>query len=297
MRKARRVFLGNSLTTNLLAREDDVIIDFWEGGSDLYGWSLGSSCLDRIPVFLRRSCCQQLFGSNLRDVDVEIVIEGFEANVAEKLGDISRSFIGFSGKVLVPEHPVCAYYRRLLTKSRATRVFSPISKVSLQSKHVKTYHYEVEYEELVNTLPLHYFLSKSGLNKLVDYLEYSSAHALLVISDTKLGEYTKVLVGHKGHSLGYVVSYGKHPLGRLIYAFIPIGRGSLKAELASQAVVELKRLKLIEGPVRLVRPFFIKYFRMEGDVGGVQRVLKDYGVILAGRYGRWLDVTLCDICP
>ncbi|MEM4491265.1 MAG: hypothetical protein QXR49_02145 [Sulfolobales archaeon] len=297
MRKARRVFLGNSLTANLLAREDDVIVDFWEGGSDLYGWSLGSTCLDRVPIFLRRSCCHQLFGNALRDVDVEVVIEGFEDIVVEKLGDISRSFIGFSGRMLTPEYPVCTYYRKLLSKSKSTKVFSPIAKVSLQSKCVKTYHYEVEYEELVNTLPLYYLLSKSGLSELASHLTYSSAYALLIISNTKLGEYTKILIGHKGYSLGYVVVYGKHPLGKLIYAFAPLEKDLLKAELTNQAVVELKRLKLIEGPIKLMRSFFIKYFKMGGDTSEVRRALKNYGVTLAGRYGSWTDISLCDICP
>ncbi|MEM1622660.1 MAG: hypothetical protein QW543_00785 [Sulfolobales archaeon] len=297
MRRAKRVFLGNSLTANLLAREGDVIVDFWEGGSDLYGWSLGSTCLDRVPIFLRRSCCQQLFGDALRDVDVEVVFEGPEDVVVEKLGDISESFMGFSGRMLVPEYPVCTYYRRLLSRSKSTRVFSPIARVNLQSKHIKTYHYEVEYEELVNTLPLHYLLSKSGLSELANRLTYSSAYALLTISNTKLGEYTKVFVGHKGHSLGYVVVYGNHPLGKLIYAFIPLERGSLKAELTNRAVAELKRLKLIEGPIKLMRQFFIKYFRMRGDVSDVCRALKNYGVTLAGRYGGWTDISLCDICP
>lgn len=296
MREARRVFLGNSLTANLLVREDDVVVDFWEGGSDLYGWSLGSTCLDRIPVFLRRGCCRRLFGDSLREVDVETIVEGSEATVVEKLGDVSNSFLGYRGRVLVPEYPACTYYREILTKSRATRVFSPISKIDLQSKTVKTYHCEIQYRELVNTLPLYYFLSKSGLSELGNRLAYTSAYVLTLISETKVGEYTKVFVGRRGYSLAYVVSYRNHPLGRLIYALTPVSKDSLRAELTSRVIAELKKLKLVDGFIRLARSFFIKYFRLEGDISEIRKTLGDYGVALAGRYGSWSNISLCDIC-
>lgn len=296
LRKAKRVLLGNSLTANLLAREGDTIVDFWEGGSDLYGWNLGSSCLDRIPVFLRGDCCRQLFGGALVDVDVEVVVEGPEANVAEKLGDISGSFIGYGGRMLVPKYPVCTYYRELLLRSRATRVFSPISKIDLRSRLVRTYHYQAEYEELVNTLPLHYFLTKSGLDELKSSLQYSSAYVLTLISEAKARGYTKTFVGHRGYSLGYVVSYGEHPLGRLIYSLVPTSVHSLRAELGNRAIAELKRLKFIDGRIRLARSFFVKYFRLGGDVDEVYKVLRSYGVVLRGRYGSWTDTSLCDIC-
>lgn len=290
------MFLGNSLTANILAREGDVVVDFWEGGSDLYGWNLGSTCLDRIPVFLRGGCCRQLFGEALRDVDVEVSVEGPEANVIEKLGEISGSFIGYGGRMLVPSYPVCTYYRDLLRRSRATRILSPISKIDLQSKLVTTYHCRVEYEELVNTLPLHYFLAKSGLDELRGGLEYSSAYVLTLISEAKVRDYIKTFVGHRGYSLGYVVSYGENPLGRLIYSIVPTNMLSLRAELESRVIAELKRLKLIDGRVRLVRSFFVKYFRLRGDTDEVYRTLRSYGVSLGGRYGSWADVSLCDIC-
>lgn len=296
MRKAKRVFLGNSLTANLLAREGDIIVDYWEGGSDLYGWNLGSTCLDRVPIFLRGDCCRQLFGGNLLEVDVEVVIEGSEANVIEKLGDISGSFIGYCGRMLVPRYPVCTYYRELLLRSRATRVLSPISKVDLQSKFVRTYHYQTEYEELVNTLPLHYFLTKSGLDELKSSLKYSSAYVLTLISETKMKDYTKTFVGHRGYSLGYVVSYGEHPLGKLVYSLVPVSVSSLIAELNNRVIAELKRLKLIDGRIRLARSFFVKYFRLGGDTDEVYKILRSYDVVLRGRYGSWMDISLCDIC-
>ncbi len=288
--------MGNSLTANLLAREGDVIVDFWEGGSDLYGWSLGSECLDRVPIFLRRDCCR-LFSGSLKEVDVEVVVEGPESGVARKLGDVGASVIGYGGRLFVPARPACAYYRELLRRPGAVRVFSPITEVDLRSRIVRTYHCEVEYEELVSTLPLHYFLLKSRLNELRERLEYVPAYVLTLASGTRLKDYTKVFVGHGGYSLGYVASYGSHPAaGRLVYALVPLVEKRLRAEIESRAIAELKRLKLVEGPLRLARSLFVKYFIMRGDTEGVRKVLESYGVVLAGRYGTWSEASLCDVC-
>ncbi len=283
------------MTANVLAREGDVIIDFWEGGSDLYGWSLGSECVDRVPIFLRGDCCP-LFSGSLREVDVEVAVEGPESGVARKLGDVSTSVVGYSGRLFVPERPACAYYRELLRRSRAAKIFSPITGIDLEARIVRTYHCDVEYEELVNTLPLHYFLTKSRLSGLSEHLDYVPAYALTLVSGTPLKDYTKVFVGHRGYSVGYVVSYGGYAAGKLVYAIVPLVEKSLRAEIESRTVAELKRLKLVEGPVKLARSFFIKYFIMRGDVEEIRKTLQSRGVVLAGKYGTWSEASLCDIC-
>ncbi|MCS7100043.1 MAG: hypothetical protein RMH84_05145 [Sulfolobales archaeon] len=296
MKRVERIFLGNSLTSNTLARENDVIVDIWEGGSDLYGWTLGSSCLDRVPVFLTRKCCYEIFGEVFEEVDVEVVIEGPESGVREKMGDVDSSFLSFCGRLLLPERRVCDCYRSFLRKSKAGRVFSPISRIDLESKTVKTYHRELEYGELVNTRPLHYFLTKAGLSDLSSQLTYASAYILVLVGKVGLREFAKMFIGHRGYSLGLVVSYRETPIGRTVYAFIPFDRKSLRAELTNRAIAELKRLKVIEEPIVFLRSFYSKYFRLRSDAKEIGEFLKKHDVLLAGRYGKWSEVSICDIC-
>lgn len=293
MKKVKRVFLGNSLTSNILAGENDVVIDFWEGGSNLYGWTIGPTCLDRIPIFLTKNCCQRVFNGALREIDVEAVVEGSETNLREKMGDISNSFLGYYGRLLIPERWVCDHYREFLRRSKTERIFSPTLKIDLESRVIKTHNYKLEYEELVNTLPLHYFLTKAGLSS---QLTYTSAYILALVVKTRLREFTKFFIGHRGYLLGLVVSYRETPIGRIIYAFIPLSRESMKAELTNRAVVELKKLKFIEEPIRLARSFYSKYFRLKGYAREVGEFLKKYNVSLAGRYGSWSEISICDIC-
>lgn len=293
----RRVFLGNSLTTNLLAGSEDLVVDIWEGGSDLYGWSLGSLCVDRIPMFLPRTCCQQLLNDSLVDVDVDFIVEGPEKELEKKFGEtITKSVLWFNGKVLIPKRPFCEYFRELLRRVKTSKIFSPISRIDLDSKILRTYHCDVEYGELVNTLPLDYFLGKAGLHELRSYLSYRSAHAILVVAESRLKEYAKIFVGHRGYLTSYVVSYGRSSLGNQIYAFIPLTRDTLRAELIDRTISELKRLKVIEGGIKMLRSYLIKYFTFSGSTEEVSKVLSEHAVTLAGRYGTWTDISVCDIC-
>jgi len=296
VKKARRVLLGNSLTANLLARNDDLVVDVWEGGSDLYGWSLGSLCIERVPMFLPRACCQQLLRDSLTEVNVEVTVEGPEKGLAEKFGEATKTTLWLGGKLLVPERPLCTYFREFLRRVTTTRIFSPISRIDLSYKVLRTYHCDIEYDELVNTLPLDYFLSKAGLNDLRSHLGYRSAHAVLAVAESRLEDYTKIFVGHRGYLVGYVVSYGRSPLGNYIYAFTPITRSTLKAELIGRTLSELKRLKIIEGHIKMLRTHLIKYFMFSGSTEEVSETLRKYGIALAGRYGTWADLSICDIC-
>lgn len=297
MKKARRVFLGNSLTTNLLVRNEDLVVDIWEGGSDLYGWSLGTLCIDRIPVFLPRTCCQRLLNDSLVEVDVDVAIEGPEKELERKFGEtITKSILWLNGRLLIPKRSLCTYFREFLRRIATPKIFSPISRIDLNSKILRTYHCDVEYEELINTLPLDYFLSKAGLNDLRSHLSYRSAHVVLVVAESRLREYTKTFIAHRGYLTSYVVSYGRSSLGNQVYAFIPLTRNTLRAELIDRTISELKRLKVIEGNIKMLRSYTIKYFVFSGSTEEVSKTLKRYAVILAGRYGTWTDLSICDIC-
>ncbi len=296
MREVRRVFLGDSLTSNLLAKERDLVVDFWEGGSDLYGWSLGSYCVDRVPIFLRELCCLGTLRWDLIEVDVSVSVEGLESVAAEKLGDLSTTVVGLGGRPYIPAKPACSYFRRLRSDSRAQRLYSPIVRVDLELKEVTTYHAKIRFSELVNTLPLQYFLLKSGLGSLAEGLGYSSAHVLALVAESPLKEFSKLFVGRKGYLTGCVISYREEPLGRLLYAITPLTKEVLKEDLAAKVVGELKRLKIVSGPVRFLRSFYVKYFRFHGDPKRTLKELRKYGVLSVGRYGSWSELDLCTIC-
>jgi hypothetical protein len=295
-RGVRRVFLGDSLTSNLLAREGDLVVDFWEGGSDLYGWSIGSYCVDRVPVFLRRSCCTGNLRWDLLEVDVSVSVEGLESIVGEKLGDLGTTVVGLSGRLYIPVKPVCSYFRRLRSESKAQRLYSPIVRVDLELREVVTYHARVEFSELVNTLPLHYLLMKSGLKDLAGGLKYSSAHVLMLVAETPLREYSKLFIGHRGYLTGCVISYLEEPLGRVLYAITPLTGGPYREDLTAKVMGELKRLKVVSGQPRSYRSFYLKYFRFHGDPRRALEELRKYGVLSLGRYGSWSELDLCTIC-
>jgi hypothetical protein len=296
MKGVRRVFLGDSLTSNLLAGEGDLVVDLWEGGSDLYGWSIGSYCVDRVPIFLRRSCCTANLRWDLLEVDVNVSVEGLESVVSEKLGDLSTTVVGFSGRLYTPAKPVCRYFRRLRSESRAQHLYSPIVRVDLELREVVTYHAKVEFSELVNTLPLHYLLLKSGLKSLAEELGYSSAHILMLVAESSLKEYSKLFIGHRGYLTSCVISYREEPLGRILYAITPLTRGTYKEDLTAKVMGELKRLKVVSGKPKSYRSFYIKYFRFYGNPRRALEELRKYKVLSLGRYGSWSELDLCSIC-
>jgi len=296
MREVRRVFLGDSLTSNLLAKEGDLVVDFWEGGSDLYGWSLGSYCVDRVPLFLKRSCCLSTLRWDLLEVDVAVSVEGLESVVEEKLGNLGSTVLGLGGKLYIPAKPACSYFRKLKSVSRAQYLYSPLVKVDLERREVTTYHTKIMFSELTNTLPLHYFLLKSGLESLAEELEFSPAHVLALVAESPLKEFSKLFIGYRRYLTGCVISYREEPLGNLLYVITPLTRRELKEDLAAKVVGELKRLKVISGSPKSYRSFYVKYFRFHGDPRRALGELRKYGVLSVGRYGSWSELDLCTIC-
>jgi len=251
--------------------------------------------VDRVPLFLRRRCCLGALKWDFLEADVSVSVEGLERVVAEKFGDLSTTVVGSGGRLYIPAKPACSYFRRLRSESRARRLYSPIVRVDLELKEVATYHAKVGFSELINTLPLHYFLLKSGLRSLAEGLGYGSAHVLTLVAESPLKGFSKLFVGHRGYLTGCVISYREEPLGRLIHVITPL-RGEYREDLAAKVVGELKRLKVVSGSVRFVRTFYAKYFRFHGDPRGALEELRKYGVLSVGRYGSWSELDLCAIC-
>ncbi|RLG80454.1 MAG: hypothetical protein DRO09_03130 [Thermoprotei archaeon] len=318
---ADKLILGESLTGLLRAMTYGssycTIVDFWEGGSTLYGWSLNGRCIDRFPVFIGSPDCLEVLKGKPLQLRFDVEFQGSVKGYLEKVNDrYQRSWIkDLEKRMYTSQNGFCSVFRELQKGVKARRVYGEVSSIYVDKKLVYvSWLGAIGYRNLVNTLPLNYFLSKARLTEFKgdeafkDYLSratfsYKSLYVLMMIMEGgKLSEAKVYNIGKKGFYLATVVllpGWKIYPwLGNklVIYAIAPLDLGSLRAEISNRLLVEVKRAGINIKNVLVFREYFERYGVLGSeDLSYVEERLREYGITLSGRLGTWKEKSVCEI--
>jgi len=321
------VFLGESLTALTAIYKGHikphVIIDVWEGGSSLYGWDFAGKCIDRLPI-LTRSKCYIL--NDEKYVQVKPIVEvvgsedGFTDKITSRIPDTIQinwlDTMSEGGYMLL--NGWCSMLRKLKSKVvNVSKIYGEIKYIHLDRSVIKVgWRKEIRYAKIVNTLPLPYFTSKiitmdNNVKRVSDMelgLSYVSLYIMTLIaskSDISLEKSKVIKVGKKGFltalifmlPMNYV--YGLNDLV-LIYVLSPITLDTLKPELSSKILSELRRLNVLTNfkSIYFYRDHFERYAILgesRGKINDFMNTLRGYGIEFMGRLGSWKDVWICDV--
>ncbi len=301
------LFLGNSLTTLVLSRDCGhfAVVDTWEGGSLLYGLDVLGGCVDKVPLFSESGVIEPE-----REYCLDFTSEylGSESNYSSKLevGGVSPQrnwLVEISGSKCLPKEGWCSYFRELGTKIRVNLHVGNIEYVDLGNKAVKVGGIVLKYEELVNTMPLPYFLGKlRGVDReiyeLADELRYLPMLFYVVVINEVMKP-SVVHVGRRALRISDVVVVPLEELGvTLIYASLPLRGREVMAGLQERIKRELFRLTSIKESSVLVERYHYERYSYLGESKAVReltRVLSRHGIRLEGRYGAWEEKAISEI--
>lgn len=310
--KASRAFLGLSLPAISAGPcEEDVVIDFWEGGSLLYGSDLMSSCVDYLPMLSshdERACLEKLCG-DVVEVEFEEEVVGDVGDIGSKLSieldSIQRNWL-LTGprKGLLPVEGWCrCYRRRLMSVSARKLVGLGIASIDLEGRRVVTYlrRDTLEVEEIVSTMPLPYVLRKAGYSVREDDFPHEPLHVSFFLVRGSVSRVPKKLVLAKlryGGIVAYIVPGRPFEGFTSVYHISSVKRLGYSG-LQERALSDIKRLGLITSfnDVVAERYVIVRYGllgRMSQRGAGAARDAERKGLRMLGRLGRWREMSVCE---
>lgn len=307
-----RVFLGLSLPTiSAGLREEDMVIDFWEGGSLLYGSDLMGSCVDYLPMFSlpsERGCLEELCG-NIVEVNLEEVVIGDLDDLGSKLAaepDIFQKnwLIAGPRRGFLPRGGWCRYYRERLKGVNARRLVGfGIASIGLEERKVVTYLGRdiLEADEIVSTMPMPYVLRKAGYPVSEDDFPHEPLHvSFFLIKGTVSREPKKVILAKLRY--GGIVTYvmpGMPFEGFTSVYHISSARKLKYSGLQERALSDIKRLGFASTLSDIVaeRYVTVRYGllgMMSQEGRDAARDAEEKGLKTLGRLGRWKEMSVCE---
>lgn len=310
--RAHRIFLGLSLPTlSALPGGDDAIIDFWEGGSLLYGSDLMRACADYLPILSQpeeRECVERLCGE-VTELSFEEVVIGDAGDIGAKLSlsaDVFQRNWLLSGprKGFVPTSGWCRCYRGVLASVAAKKLVGlGIAGIDIDARRVVTYLRRdvVEADEIISTMPLPYVLRKAGYSVSDSDFPHEPLHvSLFLVRNSGLRE-PKVFLLAKlrfGGIIAYVIPDTPFSGYTSIY-HISSERKLKFSGLQERAFSDIKRLGIINtvNDVVAERHIIIRYGLLgkpteEGLSAAIDAEKR--GLKTAGRLGRWEEMSVCE---
>ncbi|MCD6429055.1 MAG: hypothetical protein J7L12_05550 [Desulfurococcales archaeon] len=320
----RLILLGESLTSLLYAASSSrgaaKIIDIWEGGSLLYGWRLALpaqlKCLDRVPILCREPNHVEELGGKPIAIDLDASFIGSEEGYKSKVTldnevEIQRDWIlEYSRNRYYVRGGWCSIFSRLRGGVKVPRVYGELQKILVEDRALIVNGSRIEYEVILNTLPLPYVLSKLVDRELSNYLrtlKYVSLYIVSLVVKKQLSHLKVTYVGKRGYSLAAVAELPLSYLAKelenyaVIYCFVPTALGKLRAELFQKVVTELRKLRIIEarGDVLIERSYLERYGLLGAislnDINHVIKELRKHSICLGGRLGLWQEKSIHDI--
>lgn len=310
--KVPRVFLGLSLpTVSAGPRESDAVIDFWEGGSFLYGFDLMGSCADYLPLLSphdERTCLEKLC-DKVAEIDLEEEVIGNIGDIGSKLfielDTIQRNwFLSGPSKGFLPSSGWCHCYRRLLTDLDTRKLMGlGIASIDIEDHRIVTYlrRDTLEAEEIISTMPLPYVLKKAGYQVSDADFPHEPLHISLFLVKGSLTKEPKKYVLAKlryGGIAVYVIP--DRPSEEVTSIYHASSAKRLKySGLQERALSDIKRLGLITSLNDVVaeRHIIVRYGllgKMSKDGVDASEDAGRRGLIMLGRLGRWREMSVCE---
>lgn len=320
-KKTKTLILGDSLSSNIYATRDssNSLLLSWVGASSaLDGWDLTNTCVDKLPLFLEESECLKYLGFEVSEIDYKYVLIGEEESLSAKIslgnaGDpqhiwydlIPRTY----GKVYKPVLNWCQIIKVLRSRVRVPRLYANIRCVDPYEKIVLLEGgATIEYESTVSSVPQDLLLTRL---KGVDPRDVSTSYARLPYSisliigrvDHKIGDDEVVVyaLGRRRYIASHMVllksnvEYVKDGYV-LIYILTPLKHDASKTEILIKNFSELKSLGIKVRDVVLARSYLEKYGRiLKLKKDFYDKLLKELGIRVIGRYGSWEELSICDI--
>ncbi len=310
--KVHRAFLGLSLPTlSAEPREEDAVIDFWEGGSLLYGSDLMGSCIDYLPMLsfpYERDCLKTLC-DNVVEIEFEEEVIGDQADIGSKLSiefnSVQKNWL-FAGpkKGYLPKDGWCRYYRRHLVSISARKLVGlGVASINLEDRKIITYlrRYIIEAKSIISTMPLPYVLRKAGYIVNEDDFPYEPLHvSLFLIKDSSLREPKKLVLAklRYGGIVAYIVP--NIPFEGLTSVYHVSSVNKLRySGLQERALSDIKRLGLVSSLSNIVaeRHLIVRYGllgRMTQKGADAAMDAERKGLRLLGRLGKWKEMSVCE---
>ena len=310
--RAPRVFLGLSLPTMAAGPgEEDAIIDFWEGGSLLYGSDFMGSCIDYFPMLSLREeiGCLKRLCDNINEINFDEEVIGDINDISSKLTleptVIQKNWL-LTGprKGLLPKGGWCRCYRKhLLTLKAKKLVGLGIASVDLEQHQVVTYLKReiISSDEIVSTMPLPYILTKSGYSISESDFPYEPLHIALFLLKGHVVKEPKRIVLAKlryGGIVIYVIP-DKPFRGITSIYHVSSARKLRFSGLQERAFSDVKKIGLIASLDNVIgeRHIMIKYGllgKISDSAEDAVRDAKEKGLRTLGRLGRWREMSVCE---
>ncbi len=311
LKKVKSIYLGESLATMLLKpNDDDLIISYPGSESILSGWVLRDLTVDKVPMFVDNYACVKSLEGYPIELDYSVEVLGSEEDLRRKFNDIENLRIfwlhRFNAKVYVPREGWSTLFKIMKSKVKASRLYVSLSEVLINDKIVKLEGgVLLSYEKIVNTLPQKLFLNLVKGDDVLKTIELSNyvhipLHITVVLSKNVSTTEDKLV---KVYSLGkrkflpsHVVVYKAiNSAYTLNYVITPLRSRSVKSELLSQAISTLKKLGMEVKPIYAIRTYFEPYGVLIDKPKYVEDLLRSYNVEFRGRYGKWSELSICDL--
>ncbi len=302
-----KIYLGLSLTTLMMSpSSSDLVIDVWEGGSTLYGWDVRDICIDRVPLIVSDPDCIKVVGGKLAKFTVSKDVIGDKHDIYRKLKlkDTSTFDLFWPARVkdicYMPLGGWCKEFRKMLMSLKSKILLGELKEIDLVKREIRVgWWNSIQYDELINTLPLDYFLTK--LNDRPGSLKYTLYNvpfyiASFVLSGTR-DDVRIIFLGKKKYaSIAMIEVPGKvYGLDNVFiaYLFIPYETFKRLGAFREKAISDLKRLGIRKSDILVERGYYEKYGLIVGDVD--KEEFKDYNIRLEGRLGSWSEKGICDV--
>lgn len=318
-RKVKTILLGDSLSSNLLANDENTLILSWPNTpSSLDGLNFSNLCIDRIPMYAEDPECLNSLGLEAKEVVYDYVLIGEEEALKDKIYPLNveatRPFwydmfpVRYS-KLYYPKVGWCSVIKTLRKGPVVSRIYSNITEIDPLKREVRIEGGStLEYEKLVSTIPQDLLVSK--LRKcyrnevLGDYI-YVPYHisAFIGVAEQGFGDYEALVyaLGRRRFISSHMI-LAKHaisdfnPKHVLVYVLTPLKRDSPKSEILSKNVSELGRVGIKVRELLFLRSYIEKYGVIcERDGESSRRLLAELGIEVRGRYGSWSELSICDI--
>ena len=312
------MFLGDSLSSNLHAdnAEDPLILSLRDTPSSLEGWDINNTCIDRVPMYVMERGCVNNLGFKAREIQYDYLLVGDEETLNEKVYPPHAELTGvFWYDVLPtkystlyqPESGWCSVIKFLRGRSRAARIYAGITEIDPLRRRVRIEGGSLlDYEKLINTLPQDLLLSRlKGVSTEVlssyVYVPYNIS-VLIGVTEQRLdpNETMVYALGKRRFMASHVV-LSKPPLAglnsnhTLIHILTPLQRSTPKSEILARGISELRSLGLRVKDLLFVRSHIEKYGVLSGKTEDSERLFRELGIEVRGRYGSWRELSICDI--
>ncbi|MEM0453641.1 MAG: hypothetical protein QXO98_03195 [Sulfolobales archaeon] len=313
-----KVYLGESLSTikELIRTPDsqDIISDLWDRGSLLSGIEICGIELDRVPILIRD--LPKLPEVEFNSVKPSVIFVGNETSYnakASKKIDIQRNWLlELSNGGKIPKKFFCWVFKDLRRRVGNKRIYDTLGKIELNNKKLKFLRYgTLNYDKLVNSLPLPYFMEKITpkpyTNTLHYKLDYVSLLIEIALAKYEMEEYTIIYVGRSNivpHTIALIPLThlnNELPQGHtLIYSITSMKRpySSYKGEYTDRLISDIRKLGLQDMKFICRKLIFEKYGFLgpaNHELEDLINFLKDHDIELIGRLGTWKELSISDI--